>query len=781
MKPFALACLTAWLGLITSAFAVPGDEHWDNRFGWSGTTNFVYSITPHNGALFVSGFDGTANTNASISRWDGVNWTNFSNFKGATIYDIKFVGETMYVGGYFTNVDGAPIKALTRYDGTNWTDMGFTGGTVTSLAVDGNDLYVGGVFTNVAVGATNVARWDGTNWYALGAGIGKSGDVVRCLLRTNGLLYASGNFTNSGAIPLLNVAVWNGTSWSSVGPGLGVAGSTYVYGLAQRGTELYACGLFTSAGGIYRWDGVNWTSLGTTTLSGGYPISFAVLNDTLCVAGSFTNISTLAASRLALWNGSSWSAAGSGTSSTIGRVASDGLRAYVGGNFLLAGGMLAPGFAAWDGTNWSPVGNSATSQGASAPTIRCFAKSGNTLYTGGTTFSAIGTAIANRIASFDGANWSPLSAGLNGNVTSLATTTSRIYASGDFTGSTGVSANHLAQWDGTNWASVGNSSLTTINKIITRGDDLFVAGYFSFTAADGSCQWLTRWDGTNFWNVPFNFPQYTLSQYSLDGVGYSAFEMQGSNIWVSGHFNISFCDDQLNCTNCNEVLWFDGTTARLMGSGLSTNATSIAAVGTNVYFAGPFISAGGVAVSKIARWDGQAWWPLGSGLVGNGVINALAASGGNLYAGGTFTNMGGVTALRVAKWDGTSWSALGSGISTPGVSSATVSTLFASGSDLYAGGTFRASGGKGAYYIAHWNETRNFDIPQTILLRKLLSSPGFGFKFDIVTTEIPSYVIEGSTDFSTWTPLETNTASFYEFWDNDTSRTKRFYRVRGQP
>jgi hypothetical protein len=660
--------------------------------------------------------------------------------------------------------------------------MGFTGGTVTSLEVDGSDLYVGGVFTNVAVGATNVARWDGTNWYALGAGIGHSGDVVRSLLRTNGLLYASGNFTNSGPTPLLNVAVWNGTTWSSVGTGLGPAGGAYVYALAQRGTELYACGLFSSAGGIYRWDGATWTSLGSTLLSGGYPISLSVLNDVLCVAGSFTNISGLAAARFALWNGTSWSAAGSGLSATTGRVTADGSKAYVGGNFLLAGGMLAPGFAAWDGTNWSAVGNPATSQGVSAPTIRCFAKSGNTLYSGGTTFSAIGQAVANRVAQFDGANWKPLGNGLNSNVTSIAATSSRVYASGDFTASPGGAfAYHFAQWDGTNWTAVGSSTLSSISKLMARGDDLFVAGYFSFTAADGSCSWLTRWDGTNFWNVPLNFPAFTDTAFYIDGIGYTALEMQGSNIWLSGHFSIGERDPNfVTYTNCDNVMWFDGTTAWVMGTGLNTNATSIAAIGNNVYFSGAFTNAGGVTVSKIARWDGHAWSPVGSGLVGTGSINALAAVGNNLYAGGTFTNMGGVTVNRVAKWDGTTWSALGNGITYPGLSSATVSTLFASGSDLYAGGTFRASGGKGAYYIAHWNDTRNFDVPQTIILSKLLGTPSFGFKFDITTSEISSYVIEGSSDFSTWIPLETNTASFYEFWDNDTSRTKRFYRVRGQ-
>ena len=43
-------------------------------------------------------------------------------------------------------------------------------------------------------------------------------------------------------------------------------------------------------------------------------------------------------------------------------------------------------------------------------------------------------------------------------------------------------------------------------------------------------------------------------------------------------------------------------------------------------------------------------------------VHALAVSGSNLYAGGEFTTAGGVSANRIAKWDGNSWTALGSGM-----------------------------------------------------------------------------------------------------------------------
>src|SRR4051794_35007948 len=85
-------CAVAWLGFVSSALAVAGDEHWDTLFGWAGTTNIVYSIALHNGRVYLSGSNNSGGTNASMSVFDGVNWTNFSLFKGATVYDLAFVG-----------------------------------------------------------------------------------------------------------------------------------------------------------------------------------------------------------------------------------------------------------------------------------------------------------------------------------------------------------------------------------------------------------------------------------------------------------------------------------------------------------------------------------------------------------------------------------------------------------------------------------------------------------------------------------------------------------------
>ncbi|HTD87249.1 MAG TPA: hypothetical protein VK850_11790, partial [Candidatus Binatia bacterium] len=83
------------------------------------------------------------------------------------------------------------------FSDANWISMGgFPGanGSVNAAVVDtSGNLYIGGNFTAVGDGfASYIAKWDGTNWSALGGGLN---DQVRALALSGGDLYAGGWFT----------------------------------------------------------------------------------------------------------------------------------------------------------------------------------------------------------------------------------------------------------------------------------------------------------------------------------------------------------------------------------------------------------------------------------------------------------------------------------------------------------------------------------------------------------------------------------------------------------
>jgi hypothetical protein len=180
------------------------------------------------------------------------------------------------------------------------------------LAISGDSLYVGGAFTTAgSVAASNIARWDGSNWFALGSGIGGPAGPnephgVRALAISGPDLYAGGFFDSAGGAPASNIARWNGSAWSPLSQGLNGGVSTLVI----SGTALYAGGYFSSASGlpaqrIARWNGSAWSSLGsgirTTSASAPSVDALALVGPELYVGGLFDRAGERISVNIACW------------------------------------------------------------------------------------------------------------------------------------------------------------------------------------------------------------------------------------------------------------------------------------------------------------------------------------------------------------------------------------------------------------------------------------------------------------------------------------------------
>jgi hypothetical protein len=149
-------------------------------------------------------------------------------------------------------------------------------GTVSAFATyddgTGPALYVGGGFTTIGgIQASRIAKWDGTQWSALGLGLTGTGGVHALCVYDDGsgpVLVAGGAFDNAGGIPSGGIAAWNGASWSAFGSGFGnsdplFGNSRRVRAVAVYEGELYAGGYFDSPAHILaRWNGSSWTGLG---------------------------------------------------------------------------------------------------------------------------------------------------------------------------------------------------------------------------------------------------------------------------------------------------------------------------------------------------------------------------------------------------------------------------------------------------------------------------------------------------------------------------------------
>jgi len=111
-------------------------------------------------------------------------------------------------------------------------------------------------------------------------------------------LYVAGKFRNAGDVQCNSIAKWNGSTWSALGSGLTQSNGNegYSYYLLMNGSYLYVAGNFRNAGGvtcnsISKWNGSTWSALGSglTESNGtpGYAYYLLMNRSDLYVAGEF--------------------------------------------------------------------------------------------------------------------------------------------------------------------------------------------------------------------------------------------------------------------------------------------------------------------------------------------------------------------------------------------------------------------------------------------------------------------------------------------------------------
>lgn len=346
--------------------------------------------------------------------------------------------------------NGEPVfspKSDTAEEDGYWSDE-FPGppgvaGDVYAVTVDAsNNIYIGGNFTAVyGTAATNIAKWDGTEWSALGSGMNNL--ITGLTIDGNGTVYAGGWFSASGENPVSYIAKWDGIEWSAVGSGMNNGVATLA---VDNNGNVYAGGWFTTAGGttatnIAKWDGTEWSALGSG-MNG--TVTSLAMDGTgnVYAGGDFTTAGGNAANYIARWDGTTWSALGSGMNSGVLALAIDGKgNVYAGGYFTTAGGITANKIAKWDGTEWSAVGSGMNG------TVTSLAIDSNGNLVAGGSFTTAGGTSANRIALWNGTEWSALSSGVNGTVNSLAIDDNgNIYSGGAFLLAGGINSAYFAKY-----------------------------------------------------------------------------------------------------------------------------------------------------------------------------------------------------------------------------------------------------------------------------------------------------------------------------------------------
>ena len=359
-------------------------------------------------------------------------------------------------------------------------------------------LIAGGVFTIAGtVQANNIARWDGSMWQPLGAGMNYGVAALTTFDPDDAgpqppQLIAAGDYRSGvdGQANTFLVSRWDGSAWQPLGTGMDseirALTSFDADGTGPQPPQLIAGGLFTTADGaavnyVARWDGSAWQPLGAgldnfvDALAAFDPDGAGPQPPQLIAGGSFTSAGGVSANCIARWDGVAWQALGSGMNGDVADVSSlatfdpDGAgpqppQLIAGGSFTSAGGVAAINAARWDGFTWQPLGTGMNAKVIALTTIGAdgTGPQPHQLIAGGIFTLADGTA-ANYVARWDGVAWHALGTGVSYWVLALTTFDAdsigprppSLIAGGYFSNAGESDVTHVAGWGGSEWHALG--------------------------------------------------------------------------------------------------------------------------------------------------------------------------------------------------------------------------------------------------------------------------------------------------------------------------------------
>lgn len=598
---------------------------WTTAWGGigAGCNNTLKSLAVDGANIYVGGINALSACSgvsvAKIAKWTGSAWSALGSGVGpsVTATEVKALATdgsgNLYAGGTFTTAGGLATTGLAKWNGSAWTAInGLDTSYVTHLTTIGSSVYVAGAFQDVCPSSTTactfgtdslgtasafLAKLTGTSWSTLGT-VGIDSNVSA--MTTDGSnLFVSGGFTSADGVANTNLlAKWNGSAWSSVTSSAQVGANVMT---VDGSGNLVAAGII-GATALVRQNGSNWNLLvNNPGLENTVNAVVADGSGNVYVGGTFASVAGVPnTANIAKWNGTSWSALGTGmagASAGVLALAVDGSgNLYAGGDFTSAGGVAKTGkIAKWNGSSWSALGATAMT-GTSVDALQF--KSG-ILYVGGNFTAAGGVANTKYIAKWNGASWSALGTGLNAGVRAIAVTNSgTVYVGGDMTLAGGVTVANIAQFSGGAWSSLATGMDNTV------------------------------------WALAYNESTSTL--------------------YAGGEFSMADATGTPPANTANLAQWNGSAWSAVGGTGVNGGVFSLLLDGSNrLYVGGVFTTANGSSANGAALLSGGSWSTLGTGVnsAGGDKIVAMAFdSAGDLYVGGNFTTVGGKVSAYLAKW-----------------------------------------------------------------------------------------------------------------------------------
>lgn len=507
--------------------------------GFPGTSGQVYALTVHAGQLVAGG----SLTPNNVSGWSDAlgAWQPLGAAFNATVQSLASDGITLYAAGTFTQSGATSVVRNARWDGSQWLAVGpaFTspGGTSWPSSVT---TWNGGAVFDRPMNIDRLAFWDGAGLSGMGDSLGVT--VFNYYITQMGTwgdkLVVSGGFQLQGTTPVNGILIYDGHSWSTplepwddqmLSPEGGSIGDLFAWNgkLLLGGQPQMAADHdhFVSCRGFCAWDGTHWSALGSNFYTPN-PKYFGTYQGDLVAVGTSVNLGYVGR-----WNGSAWS--------TIGTPPSrygDAVQEYHNDLYVAywADGLDPQGITRWDGVAWQSLGTGLSYEGdpysASGFALCAF---GDSLVVGGQ-FDHAGPVPANNIALWDGAAWHAIGDGFTGDpfvvgneIDAVAIWNGQLIAGGFFSNSGTQPLQGAAIWNGATWQQLGSNVVEAVSFRVADGV-LFASG--EFRLPDGTEVYsVARWTGAD-WHILGSGTSYFTSIGVYDGYLYES----GSGL-VNGH------------------------------------------------------------------------------------------------------------------------------------------------------------------------------------------------------------------------------------------------------
>ena len=615
------------------------------------------ALTVWDGQLFAGGYrlvEGVGNPSSDwygVYSWDGSHWNAVGTDYNDVVSALIVWDGGLVAAGDFSSIAGIAANNIAFWNGHAWSPLGQgTNGSIGSLAIWDGKLVASGIFSSAGgVEAQGLAVWDGSQWSAISP-YNVNGSTG-ALTVSDGNLIAVGSYYDEEIRSYASYIVsWNGTNWTLLSPVYYFS----IYSLTPWNGGIVVGGWSKfdpwegRANNIMFWNG-SWSNLGEGMDH--WVDAFTVWDGKLVAGGRFNYAGQVSANHVAFYDeldisSGHWSPMGSGVNTTcygVEALTTWNNKLVAGGVFTSAGGVPANYVAAWDGSRWSALGS-----GTSSPVWALTTWNGK-LVAGGDFYSA-GGMFVDHVAIWDGSKWSALGSGVNDTVKALTVWNGSLVVAGCFTSASGVNVSNVALWNGLSWSPMGSAMKDCVDSLTVWNGSLVADGTFhtedswlyhatvwndsewSILGEQGAGPVITVWNGSLVASGSFNVED---PDPYIQARGYAVGIWNGS-AWLP----LGASPDAKLLVN-----WDQGgvvTGLQYSPASLTVWNGSLVAGGSSSTWAYPF--AGSVDV-----WNGTNWTALGRHMSSS--VMVLNVWNGRLYAGGYFDYADYFTVNNIAYWN----------------------------------------------------------------------------------------------------------------------------------